>query len=193
MFSQRDTVIPGCVELVSNVREDARGRFVKTVHAEVFKNKHLSHNFREQYYSVSNQNVLRGLHFQVPPHDHDKLVYCPSGSVLDTVVDLRRGSPTFLQHILIELSEDKANSLYIPAGLAHGFLTLSQTALLVYNVTTEYSPEHDAGVLWTSASIPWPVVNPIVSERDRGLPAMADFDSPFSYEGGFGSPTELSR
>ena len=103
MFSQRDTVIPGCVELVSNVREDARGRFVKTVHAEVFKNNHLSHNFTEQYYSVSNQNVLRGLHFQVPPHDHDKLVYCPSGSVLDTVVDLRRGSPTFLQHILIEL------------------------------------------------------------------------------------------
>jgi len=181
MFEVRSTALPGCLELTPAVRKDARGHFIKTVHAGFFDSHAMRSDFREQYYSTSHRNVLRGLHFQLPPQQHAKLVYCTAGKVLDAVLDLRPGDG-YGRHILVEISAETANMIYIPAGCAHGFLTLSKSATLVYNVTSVYSASHDSGIRWDSAGIDWPVSNPIVSERDAGLVALKDFASPFARE-----------
>ena len=173
------TGIPGCFELLPVVHKDPRGAFVKTFHSEEFKAHGLETDFKEDYYSVSGKNVLRGLHYQKPPHDHVKLVYCVSGTVFDAVLDLRRGSPTFGKHSVIELNAEKANMLYIPKGMAHGFYTLSETAVMLYKVSSLYSPASDRGILWNSAGIPWPVKAPVISARDSGLMEFKDYDGCF--------------
>lgn len=172
---------PGCYMLQPPVYKDNRGVFVKTFHEDDFKNHGLHCDFKEEFYTVSHKNVLRGLHFQVPPKDHVKIVYCIAGKVLDALVDLRVGSPRFGQFELIELSSDKCNLLYIPSGIAHGFYVTSQSAILMYKVSAMHSPSHDTGILWNSVGIPWPVQDPIVSERDSKLVPMKDFNSPFRY------------
>jgi len=178
----RETIIPGCFEISPYVFTDERGSFVKTFHYDIFHNHGLETEWREEYYSVSRKGVLRGLHFQLPPHDHVKLVYCIAGSVLDAVLDLRKGSPTFGQFLLTELSAEKANMLYIPKGLAHSFYTLSESATMMYKVTTVYSSENDAGILWNSAGIVWPDREPITSQRDSSFPTLSAFtDNPFRY------------
>ena len=174
--------LPGCFELRSRVFVDARGRFAKTIHAGLFAAHGLRTDFVEQYYSVSARGVVRGLHLQLPPHEHAKLVYCPSGEVLDVVVDLRRGSPTFGRHVLVTLSAQRGNALYVPAGVAHGFLATSAETLMVYNTTSVHAPEHDGGIRWDSAGVPWPLERePVVSERDARLAALADFVTPFVF------------
>jgi len=184
MFEVLRTFIPGCVEIRPKVFEDARGRFIKTFHQEAFADMGINTEWPEEYYSVSKRDVLRGLHFQLPPHDHDKLVYCVDGEVLDVVVDLRMGSPAFGRHVAFSLSADKANMVHIPKGTAHGFLVLSEKATMMYKASTIYAPQYDTGILWNSAGIPWPVVNPILSERDRDLPPLSEFRTPFSYRNG---------
>lgn len=164
------------------VFDDARGRFVKVFHEQAFAAQGLETNFAEEYYSVSYKNVIRGMHFQLPPMDHVKMVYCVEGEVMDAVIDLRVGSPTYGQYALFELSAAKANSIYIPKGMAHGFCARSEQAIMVYKVSTIYSPVHDAGVLWNSAGIPWPTTEAVLSARDQGFPALEQFESPFSYE-----------
>jgi len=176
--------LPGCFELRPRVLKDERGCFVKTFHRDVFRAHGLVTEFAEEYYSSSRRGVIRGLHFQTPPHEHTKIVYCVSGSVTDAVVDLRKGSPAFGQHVLLELSADKANMVYLPPGVAHGFCVRSETALLMYKVTTVYAPHHDAGIRWNSAGIPWDVREPILSPRDLSFPTFADFASPFIYREG---------
>ena len=136
---------------------------------------------------MSRRGVVRGLHFQGPPADHAKLVFCTQGRVQDGVIDLRVGSPTFRQHALVELSADAANMLYIPAGMAHGFCVLSESATLVYKVSSQYSPDHDAGVLWNSAGIPWAVADPVLSPRDAAFPRLDAYTSPFRYVAPVGS------
>lgn len=179
MFTLKPSKLAGCFELQPKVMEDARGRFVKVFHEEAFAGAGLATGFAEEYYSVSHRNVIRGMHFQLPPMDHVKMAYCIAGEVLDAVVDLRVGSPTYGQFALFELSAARANSVYIPKGMAHGFCALSDQAVMVYKVGTVYSPAHDAGVLWNSMGIPWPTEQPVISERDTGFPALADFISPF--------------
>jgi dTDP-4-dehydrorhamnose 3,5-epimerase len=179
MLTVKPSKLDGCVELQPKVMEDARGRFVKVFHEEAFAAAGLATDFAEEYYSVSHKNVIRGMHFQLPPMDHVKVAYCIAGAVLDAVVDLRVGSPTYGQFALFELSADKANSIYIPKGMAHGFCALTDQAVMVYKVGTVYSPAHDAGVLWNSMGIPWPTEQPVISARDTGFPALADFTSPF--------------
>ena len=117
-----------------------------------------------------------------PPSDHAKLVYCIRGQVLDAVVDLRRGSPTFGRHATFDLCAEKANALYLPPGLAHGFCTMSETATVVYKVTTEYAPEHDGGILWNSAGIGWTEASPVLSGRDLGFPPLENFQTPFVWQ-----------
>jgi len=175
------TSIPGCLQLLLPVHEDERGLFVKTYQEEGFRNHGLVTEFAEEYYTVSRQHVLRGLHFQLPPQDHIKLVHCAEGMVLDAVLDLRIGSPTYGHHALVELTSKKANLLYIPRGVAHGFLAMSEHAVMLYKVTTSYSPQHDTGIHWNSAGIPWPVKEPIVSSRDKGFAHLRDFRSPFTF------------
>jgi dTDP-4-dehydrorhamnose 3,5-epimerase len=179
MFALKRSNLDGCCELQPKAFEDPRGRFVKVFHEQEFAAEGLEHNFVEEYYSISYKNVIRGMHFQLPPMDHVKLVYCVEGEVMDAVVDLRIDSPTYGQYALFELSASKANSIYIPKGMAHGFCARSDHAVMVYKVSSVYSPDHDAGVLWNSVDIPWPLQQPCISERDKSLPALSDFKSPF--------------
>ena len=122
---------------------------------------------------------VRGLHFQRPPMDHIKMVYCVQGQVMDVVVDLRVGSPTYGQHAVFELSAVKGSCIYIPKGTAHGFCALSENTVMVYKVSTVYSPEYDAGILSDSLGIAWPTNEPIMSARDRSFPTFTQFESPF--------------
>ena len=176
------TKIPDCYELQPAIFKDERGSFVKTFHEDVFKSHQLETHFPEEYYSVSVKNVLRGLHFQLPPQEHTKLVYCVQGQVLDVVVDLRLGSPTYGQFETFAVSAEKANLIYIPPGLAHGFYVTSEQAIMMYKVSTVYSPNEDSGILWNSVSIPWGNDNPISSKRDQSFVSLSEFKSPFIYQ-----------
>ncbi len=182
MFALKQSNLVGCIELQPNVIEDARGKFIKVFHQQAFDASGLETSFLEEYYSVSCKNVIRGLHFQLPPMDHVKLVYCVEGSVMDAVLDLRVGSPTYGQHALLELSAAKGNIIYIPRGMAHGFCVLSGHAVMVYKVSSIYSQEHDSGVRWDSAGIPWPTAHAVLSARDESFPSLDQFVSPFHYE-----------
>ena len=166
-----------------DIHRDARGSFVKILHKELYTAAGLNWCFAEEYYSVSAQRVLRGLHFQLPPHDHIKLVYCLEGVVIDAVVDLRKGSPAYGLHAIFELSPKNGAALYIPRGLAHGFYVTSPRATLVYKTETVYAPSHDSGISWNSAGIAWPDPAPLLSDRDKTFPMMKDFNSPFEYDG----------
>jgi dTDP-4-dehydrorhamnose 3,5-epimerase len=177
----KPTAIPGCYEIQSELYKDVRGMFVKTVHRETFAEYGLESDFPEQYYTVSESGVVRGLHFQLPPHAHAKLVFCISGSVLDAVVDLRAGSPTYGKSFQTELSGARGNMLYIPRGLAHGFCAFEKSVMM-YNVTSMYAPQDDAGLLWNSAGITWPVCNPVLSDRDRSFPVLDSFETPFCFD-----------
>ncbi len=175
------TNIAGCFEIYPDVFKDERGAFVKTFHQDIFDKHGLTTDFAEEYYSCSKKGVLRGFHFQLPPHDYVKIVYCVFGTVMDAVVDLRKGSRTYGQHAVFELSGEKANALYLERGLAHGYYVMSDFAIVMYKVTTIYAPEHDFGILWNSAGVPWPDDMPILSKRDKGFPPLCQFESPFIY------------
>jgi len=118
------------------------------------------------------------MHFQLPPSQHAKLVTCISGRVLDVVVDLRLDSSTYGCSASVELSSEHPSALYIPEGLAHGFLALEES-ILHYKTTSAHDPERDRGILWSSIGFPWPVSDPILSDRDALFPALAAFASPF--------------
>lgn len=180
----RETPLPGLLEICPVVSRDPRGTFVKTFHEAHFRRLGLATHYAEEYYSLSHRGVLRGMHFQLPPHDHAKVVTCVAGKVLDVVVDLRAGSPSFGRFHSIELDDERAMMLAIPSGMAHGFLALSETAVMYYQVTSVYSKEHDAGIRWDSLGIPWPTSDVILSDRDREFPAFADFNSLFVYHAG---------
>lgn len=175
MFDIVETSIQGCFHISPKVRKDARGFFVKTYHEPTFSKAGLSRNFVEEYYSVSHKNVLRGMHFQKKPFQHDKLVYCPQGSVIDVVLDLRKESVTFKQFLSFELNEDNSNILFIPEGCAHGFLSLEDNTLMMYKVTTVYNPDNDSGILWNSFEFSWPVDTPVISGRDSSFATLADY------------------
>lgn len=181
MFKVRETEMPGCLEICAPVISDIRGIFVKTFHHDEFIRHHLVTRFTEEYYTRSHRRVLRGLHFQIPPMDHTKLVYCADGAVMDVVVDLRVGSPSYGKHEIFHLCPGNGNMIYIPPGFAHGFYVTGDSALMVYKVTTVYSPEHDRGILWNSLGIPWPDDTPCLSERDTGFPPIEGFSSPFRF------------
>jgi dTDP-4-dehydrorhamnose 3,5-epimerase len=183
MFDFISTKIPGLKIIQSRLATDERGSFAKTFHRSTFLSNGLTGDFSETYYSVSKRHVIRGMHFQLPPHDHDKLVNCLSGRVLDVVLDLRVGSPTYGECCSIPLDQETPQGVYIPAGCAHGFLCVSENATLLYNVTTEYSPQHDTGIRWDSFGFDWGTDNITISERDRTLPSLWGFDSPFAFQG----------
>ena len=180
MFKVEPSKLLGCYKFSPKIIGDMRGRFVKIFHEPSYAALGLETNFAEEYYSVSHKNVIRGLHFQVPPMDHVKMVYCLEGHALDVVLDLRVGSPTYGQFETFELNSINSSSIYIPKGMAHGFCALSENTIMVYKVSTVYSPEHDAGILWNSVGIPWPIRDAVLSVRDQDFSTFADFNSPFS-------------
>lgn len=176
------TAIPGLVEIHARPIPDARGRFVKTFTAEEYAAVGLPSAFAEEFYSFSTRGVLRGLHFQNPPHAQGKTVFCEHGAIFDAVVDLRVGSPTYGVALTFDLTAEDGLGLYVPEGLAHGFCVTAGEGLVAYRTTGGYAPQADAGIRWDSAGIDWPLSSPLISEKDAGLPALDGYTSPFTFE-----------
>lgn len=173
--------IPGCFKIEPPHFKDHRGSFCKIYHAPSFEKVGLKQPFVEMFYSTSVRGVLRGLHFQVPPSDHSKLVWCISGEIFDVFADIRKLSPAYGRAGTLRL---KAGcGIYLPTGIAHGFYTLSETATVGYMVTSVHDPKRDGGIHWNSLDVPWPDAAPILSERDDALPEFESFDSPFVFGG----------
>jgi dTDP-4-dehydrorhamnose 3,5-epimerase len=173
------TKFDGLLCLEPKVHADNRGDFVKTFHDGLFRDFGVTFKIREEFFSTSGKDVLRGMHFQVPPADHAKLIYCIKGAVLDVVVDLRRSSSTYGQVHAEELSEVRRNAVFIPSGFAHGFLALTSESVMIYKTDAVYAPQCDAGIRWDSFGFRWGTTAPILSERDACLPLLLDFTSPF--------------
>ena len=160
---------------------DARGDFVKTFLATEAAECGIQFELREEFFSVSRRGVVRGMHFQTPPYAHQKLVTCLAGNVIDVLVDLRKSSPTYGQHFAVELSAVNRRSVFIPVGLAHGFLSLSDESCVVYKTDREYAPANDAGIHWNSFGYNWPIAQNELSgfPRDERHPRLNEYASPF--------------
>ena len=179
------THIKGAVIIEPKVFTDARGYFFESYSKRLFDEEVAKVDFVQDNESKSVRGVIRGLHFQRPPFAQAKLVRCVMGAVLDVAVDIRKGSPTYGQHIAVELTEDNHRQFFIPRGFAHGFSVLSDEAVFQYKCDNYYSPECDGGIslLDTSLGIDWRIdpEKAILSEKDLRHPDLKDFDSPFTY------------
>jgi len=177
-----ETGIADLIVIEPRVFEDSRGHFFETYKFSQFIEKGISDKIVQINQSFSNQNVVRGLHFQHNPHGQAKLVKCLSGEIYDVAVDLRKSSPTFGKYFGINLSDENKKMLYIPIGFAHGFSVISPTAEVEYAVFgSEYEPKSEGGIKFDDADlkIDWQVKNPIVSEKDQILPALKDLKQLF--------------
>lgn len=175
------TPIPGAFAIRGRTVEDARGTFTKVLHLPSLEAQGARFATAESFYTTSQRGVIRGMHCQLPPAEHAKLVYCVRGRVLDVLLDLRRGSPAQGRSHAAELSERNRLMFLIPAGVAHGFLALEDDSTVVYSVTTPHAPALDGGVRWDSFGFTWPVAEPVLSPRDRALPPLGEFQSPFTF------------
>ena len=180
------TRIYGVVIIEPKVFSDARGYFLESFSQREFEEKVRKINFVQDNESKSSHGVMRGLHFQNPPYTQSKLVRCVRGIVLDVAIDIRKGSPTYGQHVAVELSEENHLQFFVPRGFAHGFSVLSDTAVFQYKCDNFYAPQSDCGIniLDKSLGIDWriPVNEAILSEKDTKHALMKDFESPFSYK-----------
>ncbi len=175
----KETGIQGCFIIKPRVFKDFRGSLTKIHHSESFKDLGLAVDFKEEYFSISNKGVIRGLHFQIPPMDHAKCVTCLRGSIFDVAVDLRKSSPTFGKYFSLIIDSLDPVLLYVPSGMAHGFMALEDDSLFLNRSTTIYSPECDRGINWNSCGIQWPEIEKKISEKDLNMPDLNDFNSPF--------------
>lgn len=180
--------IPDVLLLTPRKFGDERGFFSETFSQQRFAEAGITGDFVQDNFSLSREiNVVRGLHFQKPPHCQAKIVRCVRGRVLDVAVDIRVGSPWFGQWVAQELSWDNWNQMYVPEGFLHGFAVLEPDTEFLYKVSDYYAPECDAGVAWDDPDlgIDWHIdsKDAILSDKDKKLPRMADFESPFVYEG----------
>lgn len=168
------------------VIEDDRGFFFESYKKSEFEKQGISDIFIQDNHSKSVLGVLRGLHYQLEPYGQSKIVRCIKGSIFDVAVDIRKNSPTFGKWVGYELSEINKHILYIPNGFAHGFLTLSKEAEVLYKTNKEYNPKFDRGILWNDKRIGiiWPpvIVNPILSSKDQKLPILNDAEINFLME-----------
>ncbi|MEI6883251.1 MAG: dTDP-4-dehydrorhamnose 3,5-epimerase family protein [Bacteroidota bacterium] len=174
-----ETTIEGLKLIRLNRFEDIRGSFVKPFNAEFFESNSLETNLRECYFSLSHSNVIRGMHFQLPPFEHTKLVFVNNGSILDVVLDIRKDSKTFGKYFSVQITEDDPILVYIPIGCAHGFLSLENSTIVSYMQTTVYKKDCDVGIHYDSFGMDWKVRNPIISDRDKSFVNFTDFISPF--------------
>ena len=181
------TDIPDVLIVSPDRYGDDRGFFSETFRDEWLSD--LGLEFVQDNHSLSAAvGTVRGLHYQAEPHPQDKLVRVTRGAVLDVAVDIREGSPWYLQHVAVELSADNWRQLLVPKGFAHGFCTLAPDTEVLYKVTGYFSAEHDRAIRWDDPTlrIPWPVQpdHAIVSAKDAGAPLLADLPTQFTYEGG---------
>ena len=178
--------IPEIRVLIPKKHGDRRGFFSEVYNRKTLASAGIAIDFVQDNHSLSaERGTVRGLHFQTPPFAQDKLVRVARGSVFDVAVDLRRGSPTYGRYVSAVLSAEAWNQILVPAGFAHGLMTLEPDTEIVYKVSEYYAPDHDAGLLWNDPAlgIAWPIAEntAVVSEKDRGQPRLADFDTPFEY------------
>lgn len=177
------TKLDGVVIIEPKIFRDSRGYFFESFSQREFEEKVCKINFVQDNESMSSYGVMRGLHFQRPPFTQAKLVRCVKGAVLDVAVDIRKDSPTYGQHVAVELSEDNHYQMFIPHGFAHGFSVLSETAVFQYKCDQFYHPESDAGIsiLDKSLEIDWriPTDKAILSDKDTRHPLFKDFVTPF--------------
>jgi dTDP-4-dehydrorhamnose 3,5-epimerase len=179
--------LPDVLLLAPKRHGDERGFFVETYNRRRWEEAGVVGEFVQDNHSMSAvRGTVRGLHFQAPPRAQAKLVSVAAGAVLDVVVDIRRGSPTYGRHVAVELSAQNGLQLYVPEGFAHGFQTLSERAEVLYKVTDYYAPEAEGGLLWCDPAlgVDWPVPpsEATVNARDAAYPTLADLDSPFALE-----------
>jgi dTDP-4-dehydrorhamnose 3,5-epimerase len=165
---------------------DNRGWFSETFRENRLREIGINCRFVQENQSFSNRaGTLRGFHFQLPPAAQAKLVGVTQGRILDVVVDVRNGSPTYGEPNSVELSAESGHQLYIPVGFAHGFITLEDQVIVTYMASEYYSPAHDSGICWNDPDIAfqWPDTEIILSKKDLNLPFLKEFVSPFVYDG----------
>lgn len=176
--------ILGIVLIKPTIHGDDRGYFIETFRQDLFE-KTIGYkvNFVQDNESKSAKGVLRGLHYQLPPYTQAKLVRVIEGRVLDVAVDIRKSSPTFGQHVSVELTGENKHQLFVPHGFAHGFVVLSDSATFAYKVDNYYAPEYDQGIIFNDKqlAIDWMLPNQILqlSEKDLDLPSLDKIKSPF--------------
>lgn len=175
------TPIEDLLIIKPKVFEDERGYFFESWNKEVFSEKNLNWDFVQDNQSKSIKNVLRGLHYQIPPFEQGKLVRTAAGSVMDVVVDLRKNSKTLGGHYKLVLNATDKKMLWIPPGFAHGFLVLEDNTVFLYKCTKKYHKESERAILWNDPqlNIDWEIKNPIVSAKDQNAPLFKEVDNPF--------------
>lgn len=180
------TTLPGVIVTRSIRIVDGRGFFSETYSRRDFARAGIDGDFVQDNMSHSvSTGTVRGLHFQRPPCAQAKLLSVVTGHILDVVVDIRNGSPTFGHHVSVRLSAEDGKAIYVPKGFAHGFRTLEPDTRIAYKVSDYYAPDADSGILWNDPAlgIDWQISPDaaVVSDKDRSLPRLDDIESPFAY------------
>jgi dTDP-4-dehydrorhamnose 3,5-epimerase len=182
MYEVKEAKIKGIFELRPKVFCDVRGTSIKPFHNETFVGLGFCSVYNEDLIVTSHKNVLRGLHYQNPPYAQAKLVYCIEGSILDVVLDIRAGSPTYGSYETFQLSSARRNMIYMPEGFAHGYLALEDNSVVMYKMSSVYAQQYEGGIRWDSIGMDWGVKNPILSERDKRFLPFNEFKSEFMYK-----------
>ncbi|MCH5249315.1 MAG: dTDP-4-dehydrorhamnose 3,5-epimerase family protein [Lachnospiraceae bacterium] len=181
-FEFKETEIRGLFVVYPHYYADERGSNMKTFHKDTFEQYGLRTDFGETMITTNlHKNVIRGFHFQRPPYTQTKLYYCLSGKWMNYSIDLRKGSPSYGKVIQFEMNTEERKLLYIPDGIANAHLILEENTRVLYQLTSKYMPEYDAGVRWDSVGADFGSVDPIITEKDAKLPKFNEFDSPFIY------------
>ncbi|MRR14018.1 dTDP-4-dehydrorhamnose 3,5-epimerase [archaeon] len=169
--------LPGAFVIEPDVFHDNRGFFLESYNRKSFEDNGITAGFVQDNYSFSrHRGVIRGLHFQYPPHSQAKLVMVMSGKIFDVIVDLRKDSPAFRKWFGLELGSSPFRMIYVPRGFAHGFCTLEDDTHVIYKVDALYNPDSDGGIRWDDPGldIPWPAEDPILSKKDSMLPFLSE-------------------
>jgi len=182
-FKFKRLEIPEVILVEAQAFSDERGFFIEGFKESVFSTNGIKTKFVQDNFSHSVKGVLRGLHYQKNPKAQAKLVTATSGEIFDVAVDIRKDSPTYGKWVGQVLSNQNHRLLYVPEGFAHGFCVLSDTADVLYKANSEYSPEHERGIIWNDPelAVKWPVNNPIMIKKDRQLPTLKKADNNFVY------------
>jgi dTDP-4-dehydrorhamnose 3,5-epimerase len=183
-FKFKRLEISDVVLVEPSIYHDERGFFMETYKYSEFAAFGIDGRFVQDNHSKSARGVLRGLHYQRNPMAQGKLIQVIEGEIFDAAVDIRKGSPTYGRWIGLALSAEDKQMIYIPVGFAHGFCVLSESARVAYTVTEEFSPKHDAGILWNDPDIgiAWPIHQPVVSKKDELLPRLKETDPGFIFK-----------
>lgn len=174
MYKVEALALEGCKLITPSITEDVRGKVIKPFQCEGFREIGIGAEFTEDLVVFNKERVLRGMHFQAEPYAQEKLVYCLQGKIRDILLDLRRDSPTFAQHISIELTGTALKMLYVPKGIAHGYYCMLPS-VVCYKLSSFYSKEHERGIAWDCCGVNWIDLNPIISEKDKSYPSLSTY------------------